>query len=124
MKFTAQQTFNKISKHLLTQLEVSATNQQCLYRMNSGLQCAVGCLIPDDQYYGALEGNSVEHIVGQVPALQFHDFYTMTQLQLLHDDAWNKKRIGERWSDALVQYAGVNNLSTRWISTLLYPQEQ
>ena len=55
---TAQEIFDKVAKHLITQnarsnllgdgvWEEGNTNS-CMYRNHEGLACAVGCLIPDD----------------------------------------------------------------------------
>lgn len=56
-----QKTFDKIVSHLRKQ---NATCQavdekgveRCLYRGPNGMSCAIGCLIPDDEYSQDLEG--------------------------------------------------------------------
>ena len=51
---TEQEVFDQVSKHLLTQMQVSTDGQTCLYRnfLDDGtiLKCAAGCLIGDDEY--------------------------------------------------------------------------
>lgn len=48
---TAQEIFDQVAKHLLTQNKVSRTvNGFCMYRGEDGLKCAAGCLIADDEY--------------------------------------------------------------------------
>lgn len=50
---TAQEVFDHIAWHLLTQQAKSATgnSDSCFYRLGE-LSCAAGCLIPDEDYAG------------------------------------------------------------------------
>ena len=59
-----QAIFDKIVNHLLSQNKRSVRHhsydaQQCAYRGNDGLKCAIGCLIEDDNYSSELESLSV-----------------------------------------------------------------
>lgn len=62
---TKKQIFNKVKKHLLTQLERAEYQNECRYKYmpldEDGvlLQCAVGCLIPDKYYDNSIEGSAV-----------------------------------------------------------------
>lgn len=50
---TAQEVFDQVATHLLTQMAVSregSVGSRCLYRSPTGLACAAGCLIADDEY--------------------------------------------------------------------------
>lgn len=50
---TAQQIFDQVATHLLTQNKQSMKSGDvnvCLYRNGEGLKCAAGCLIGDDEY--------------------------------------------------------------------------
>ena len=70
---TRQDIFNKVYRHLLKQNKKAAKRRtrnqftgdlhegDCLYRTKGGLQCAVGCLIDDDNYSPRLEGHGVGH---------------------------------------------------------------
>lgn len=55
--------FKHVGKHLLTQNEQSLvdrdTDRSCAYRGDGGLKCAVGCLITDEAYDPAIEGQGV-----------------------------------------------------------------
>lgn len=44
---TAQEIFEKVAKHLLTQGCRAEVMGNCKYLTEDGLKCAVGCLIPD-----------------------------------------------------------------------------
>lgn len=52
---TAQEVFDQVKTHLLTQMEKSVGNNSCRYRSYSGLKCAAGCLIADDEYTEEME---------------------------------------------------------------------
>ncbi|ANS05321.1 hypothetical protein [uncultured Mediterranean phage] len=120
MKFTKQQTFNKIGKHLLTQLEVASSGTMCRYRADYGLMCAAGAIIPDDEYTEEMEGNAVNHI--HSPTLRKHDLFTVTRLQEIHDNALglDDDDLHIHWSAELFTYACDHRLSIRWITHLLY----
>lgn len=49
---TAQQVFDQVARHLLTQNERSNLEDRsaCAYRGDGGLKCAAGCLIADSEY--------------------------------------------------------------------------
>lgn len=59
-----QEVFDRVATHLLKQnrkstkedLSNPGADSRCMYRGVNGLQCAVGCLIPDDKYEERFEG--------------------------------------------------------------------
>lgn len=59
---TAQEIFDKVTTHLLTQNRQSRKDifntgyESCAYRGDDGLMCAVGVLIPDELYDPRFEG--------------------------------------------------------------------
>ena len=55
-KATAQEVFDQVATHLLTQNERSLDGASCSYRNCDGLKCAAGCLISDDEYDNQMEG--------------------------------------------------------------------
>ena len=55
-----QAVYNKVKEHLLMQGKKSeAEDGTCMYRGKGGLQCAIGCLIPDSLYSFDLEERMV-----------------------------------------------------------------
>ena len=56
-----QTIFNRVAAHLLAQGRPSLSDNECAYRGENGLRCAVGCLIDDAHYSEAIEGHSVQH---------------------------------------------------------------
>lgn len=56
---TAQEVFDQVALHLLTQGERSINEEgNCAYRGRMGLKCAGGCLIGDDEYDERMENKS------------------------------------------------------------------
>ena len=83
---TAQEVFEYVAHHLLTQNEKSTLggDTQCVYRGFNHLKCAAGCMISDYEYKRKFEGVSwVElTIKGLVPS--DHESLIMS-LQQVHD---------------------------------------
>ena len=110
---TRQDIFDKIYRHLLKQNKKAARRRtrnsftgdmidgDCLYRTKKGLQCAVGCLIDDDNYSPQLEGrgfdaNSVKQaILRSNKGIQLNPRTKdmLLELQAIHDayspDQWS-----------------------------------
>lgn len=98
MTYTPQEAFDKVCAHIKAQGHPSRGEEYCLYR-NGPDKCAIGALIPDDEYSAALELNNVEDIADQVDALQGLDPRFLSRLQSAHDNA-----ISEHWvPDALTR---------------------
>lgn len=50
-RLTEQEIFDRVAQHLRQQgAQATRAGGGCLYRTREGLMCAVGCLIPEDQY--------------------------------------------------------------------------
>ena len=56
---TMQEIFDQSASHLLAQMAVSMNKDTCAYRGESGLMCAVGCLISDEHYDPNIEGDAI-----------------------------------------------------------------
>lgn len=57
---TAQEVFDQVSNHLLTQMKRSMADDTddhsgCMYKNPEGLRCAAGCLISPEEYQEALD---------------------------------------------------------------------
>lgn len=82
---SAQNAFTKVVKHLRKQGEQSLDEiVGCVYRGANGLQCAVGCLIPDDKYREGMEGDSVSSLV-EFTGWSGKAMSVLEDLQNLHD---------------------------------------
>jgi hypothetical protein len=102
---TAQELFDTVAKHLLTQNAKSRDGGDlCFYRDPNGLKCAVGCLIPDDEYRPEMENRTVAGMLYYRPELltreRFEEIESnidlLTDLQIVHDD-----RKIEMWREEL-----------------------
>ncbi len=103
-----QEAFEKVTKHLLTQNERAVEldregTEVCRYRTRSGLMCALGCLIPDDEYMSDIEQHGPGYVKKYVLALSDLDTNFMCDIQMIHDNNEPKK-----WRDRLEEYA-LNN---------------
>lgn len=108
---TSKEIYNKVSAHLLVQNKKSylpkdvvekrgftVIDTDCAYRGEDGLRCAIGCLIPDNEYSIEMEGSIPAALKFNNPDLQktFRDNYSLLfQLQSVHDfyepSEWKKK---------------------------------
>lgn len=103
---TAQEVFDFITNHLLTQKEQAVgPDGVCRYRIEKGnkvLKCAAGCLISDEEYDISFEDCLWETLVWNKNITKKH-FKLITILQRMHDcfdsdtDNWKKelKKIAE-----------------------------
>ena len=55
-----REIFDKVKTHLLAQGERALEGSMCVYHAQSGLKCAVGCLITEEAYSEALEGDTID----------------------------------------------------------------
>lgn len=115
---TAQEVFDKVKKHLLTQMERSITLDRCAYRGIGGLKCAVGCLIPDELYDPKFEGLSVWEDMTSI-TIRERDLLNVLvtlglgeQLALLHDLQFvHDYYPSDQWSHQLGQVASKYGLT-------------
>jgi hypothetical protein len=99
---TAQELFETVVNHLRKQNEkshklIDDKNYACLYRSDTGMKCAVGCLIPDDKYSPNMEEKNLYALVynkeneGVLPsdlkAEFLNHFKLLSDLQTLHDNS-------------------------------------
>lgn len=82
-----QEAFDKVVVHLKNQKWQRAfENDYCAYRTECGLMCAVGVLIPDDQYHPYFEKEDVVGIQYRIPAIKNLDTGMLIDLQDFHDN--------------------------------------
>lgn len=86
---TNQEAFDKVVAHLFTQRAKSVQGGECRYRMvtedGEFRMCAIGALIPANEYHPKLEGKTVVEIQPYVPALRGLDTMLLRRLQTVHD---------------------------------------
>ena len=81
---TAQQVFDQVKKHLLTQNKRSLNGHDCFYRSGK-FKCAAGCLISDNEYKLTMEDLKWSAMIdlNRVPP---NHAELIEDLQNLHDD--------------------------------------
>lgn len=89
---TAQEVFDHVVNHLLTQNERAVVGREiegaefgndCRYRLNN-LKCAAGCLIGDEEYRDTFEGLDWRYLVG-IGAVPDAHSDLIVKLQQIHD---------------------------------------
>lgn len=83
---TAQQVFDQVANHLLTQKIKSKGVKYCRYKTAEGLMCAAGCLIGDDEYDEKFETAGSWRSVVENGYVSNTHLYLITDLQDLHDN--------------------------------------
>jgi|ERR1051325_540693 hypothetical protein len=107
---TPQQVFDQIATHLLTQKKKSTrkreASDQCVYHTKRGKMCAVGCLIPKEEYESEMEGWAWSDLVG---IFDFSDAHVelIQGLQHIHDTS----KVSD-WENDLKDYA--QTLELKW----------
>ncbi len=124
----SQSAFNTIVTHLRKQGErCNDPGGMCLYRGEDGLQCAVGCLIPDDVYSEMMEGaGTITTLMGLRDAPSWdeeYDSYPLVypelanlfadvDLQLLHDmQAIHDNKAPDEWEYHFARVSDAYGLS-------------
>jgi hypothetical protein len=120
MTLTRQEIFDKVATHLLTQgrRSMNEAGISCAYRGEDGLKCAIGVLIPDDQYKPSFEGYSVDggfhgETILNAANVAWDDRHFAGELQGIHD-----KVRPEDWARELHLVAAKFHLSTDAIAKL------
>ena len=86
---TEQQAFDVVAAHLLKQkvrCQESMGGGWCLYRNAAGLKCAIGALIPDEEYKPGLEHGRLHAVLDACPSLSRLPFDFLKELQRIHDE--------------------------------------
>lgn len=83
---TAQEVYNHVARHLLTQKERSTNcGAACMYRGNFNLKCAAGCLISDDEYSPDMEDTGWQALIREKVVPRKHGAL-IQELQNIHDN--------------------------------------
>lgn len=92
---TAQEVFDQVAKHLLTQMKKSVAKRAaesasdskdyCMYRGFDGTKCAAGCLISDDEYKLEFENHNWSYLSDINYLVPKEHCHLIAQLQNIHD---------------------------------------
>lgn len=110
---TEQQVFEYVVRHLLTQNAKAIRDNKCMYRTETGLRCAAGCLIDKDNYdnffkyhEGTAWGTLV--LIGIVPQVHCS---LIEALQTIHD-----QHLVEYWKTRLASIGTKRGLDTTFLN--------
>lgn len=113
-----QTTFNTALAHLRTQGRKAYNDEteRCYYRYpdNPAVQCAVGCLIPDETYHDRIENIAASSAVvfNLVPGADENDASFLVNLQnQLHDSLDAGPSFTRQLEDAARRFARNHNLT-------------
>lgn len=81
---TAQEIFDHVVTHLLSQNARATDGFKCYYRAPNGLKCAVGCLIDDADYKPIMEDEGLVKLAMRFSYVEQHA-PLLVQLQATHD---------------------------------------
>lgn len=82
-----QEAFNKMVQHLRFQkVESISKDGTCMYRGPNGLKCAVGALIPDEEYRLEFEKSIASNVAKKCPSLDGIDKNFLDKMQNAHDN--------------------------------------
>lgn len=112
---TAQEVFDHVAKHLLTQRVASKEHVNdeghefgCAYRGHSGRMCAAGCLISETEYRRAIEGS----VWADAIKLMEFDEATISHTKLIHClQAVHDAFLPHKWKERLTYVATAYSLS-------------
>lgn len=108
---TAQEIFDVVARHLLTQGRTALNDQGCAYRGDDGCKCAVGCLIDDEDYRPTFEGRRAS-IVATNLGWPCEHHVLLNGLQSIHDN-----HAPQHWRVCLENLAKMNGLNRDVLNT-------
>ena len=106
---TAQEVFNQVATHLLTQNKKCIKDEICRYRFDR-LKCAAGCLIADNEYEESFGGRSWSALVDDKYVPKAYE-QLIIHLQKIHD-IYNPSE----WKGQLEKLATIYDLEFRGLS--------
>ena len=87
---TAQELFDIVYKHMMSQnaRSVMGGYSTCAYRGEDGLKCAIGVLIPDEDYREDMERKGAENLLAKGACLHHLAAHhrLISKLQGIHDE--------------------------------------
>jgi hypothetical protein len=114
---TAQEVFDFVAHHLLTQNEKCMLNDlKCAYRNSDGLKCAVGCVIANDEYspiFDECVNSSIAYLVKEEKIKIDKHLELLQRLQKIHDQF-----PALLWESQLINLAESEKLDTSILNNL------
>lgn len=103
---TNQEAFDEVCLHLAQQKRrCTVEGTLCKYR-HRGMKCAVGALIPDDEYRAEFDNETfgMEVLKEQIPSLRGISTSLLVKLQLAHDGSYSLQQLHRRLIEIAANY--------------------
>ena len=113
---TAQEVFDQVATHLLTQGTQAVAGGACVYRGNDGTKCAAGSLIADSEYRAFFEMKDWKQLCEKLYVPSAHA-ELVHALQLIHD-----KGSEDSWAERLTSLANELGLSATAVTNFQQAQ--
>lgn len=84
--FSLDAIIQHVARHLILQ-NARSYDQDCMYRSEKGLTCAVGCLISDAEYDHKMEGTNISGKIFDKFGIDAKRRRLLGSLQIVHDSA-------------------------------------
>lgn len=83
-KFSLDEIIQFVARHLILQ-NARSYDQDCMYRSEKGLTCAVGCLVSDAEYDPEMEGINISGAIFAKFNIEALRRSLLNSLQVVHD---------------------------------------
>lgn len=83
-KFSLDEIIQFVARHLILQ-NARSYDQDCMYRSEKGLACAVGCLVSDEEYDPEMEGINISGAIFAKFNIEALRQSLLGSLQVVHD---------------------------------------
>ncbi len=126
---TPQEIYDKVVSHLATQGKRSVDDKYCRYHGDDGSMCAVGVLIPKEDYFPEIDqGNrSIKNLIQQYtdkfPEWMSENLGLLSELQSVHDRQYLWQN-GRKMLDTLTDVAEAYGVSPAILNNLNFDFEQ
>lgn len=125
----AQEIFDTVAVHLFDQGQRSVDNRFCRYHNDTGLKCAVGILVPEEEYFSEMDQgnktikNLIELYPDKFPDWMSENLGLIQGLQSVHDKQENWKS-SDNMHDALVEIASIYEVNPDILEELNFEEEE
>jgi hypothetical protein len=125
----AQEIFDTVAVHLFDQGQRSVDKRFCRYHNDAGLKCAVGILIPEEEYFPEMDQgnktikNLIELYPDKFPDWMSENLGLIQGLQSVHDKQENWKS-SDNMHDALVEIASIYEVNPDILEELNFEEEE
>lgn len=112
-EFSLDQIIQHVARHLILQ-NAHSYDQDCMYRSEKGLTCAVGCLVSDAEYDPEMEGAAINDVRFNKFGIDAKRRELLGALQVLHDSI-----LPYQWHNELMSVCNRYGLDTAALKAVI-----